>query len=133
MVDVIGEVQSLTPGAKGIYMILAVALVTLIKVWPILSKNKYEADGSLRADLLKRVSQLESDAVQARKDCIEEQEKLHQRIREQDKIIDGLQRQIILFQITVGQALPPDQRSPAINGMLDQLMKLGLDPEGDRV
>jgi hypothetical protein len=128
----------LTIGGAGIWTLVVGLVYAWFRFRPIMRKLQIEEDSSLRETLMKRVQTLEESMVTQRKECQEEQEKLrkeyqleqeelHQRIREQDKIIDGLQRQIIMFQITVGQALPPDQRSDAVNVMLDNLIRMGFD------
>ncbi len=97
--------------------------------------RRNEGDASLRGDLLDRISKLESLQISDRerherersadRDACEKQtEELRQRIREQDKLIDGLQRQIIMFQVAAGRALPLTERSPEIEKMLASLSAL---------
>lgn len=53
-------IKEMTPGAYGIWTLVALAIVTALKGWPALKKLQVESDGSLRADLLARISTLES-------------------------------------------------------------------------
>lgn len=52
-------IKDMTPGGYGIWTLVALAVVTAIKGWPALKKLQNESDGSLRADLLARISGLE--------------------------------------------------------------------------
>ena len=58
--------KALTPGGVGVWTLVFLCLITLIKGWPALKKISVEADGSLRADLLARISDLEKQAAQDR-------------------------------------------------------------------
>lgn len=58
--------KALTPGGVGVWTLVFLCLITLIRGWPVLKKISVEADGSLRADLLKRISDLETQAAQDR-------------------------------------------------------------------
>ncbi|QUT07903.1 hypothetical protein KFK14_11240 [Sphingobium phenoxybenzoativorans] len=50
----------LSPTAIGVWTLVAGLLLGMIKVWPVLRKLGIEADASLRTDLLKRISTLET-------------------------------------------------------------------------
>jgi hypothetical protein len=100
-----------------------------------MAKLRNEADVSLRGDLLKRIGTLEIQQIEDRKlhaeqresdrrDCQKETDSLRQRIREQDKLIDGLQRQLIMFQVATGRALPMGTISPEIEKMISTLSPL---------
>ncbi len=52
--------KSMTPGAYGIWVLVILAVLTAIKAWPRLKEMQLGADGSLRTDLLARISQLET-------------------------------------------------------------------------
>lgn len=99
-----GELQILkafTPGAAGIWLLVAMCAMTLIKGWPALKRIGLEADASLRADLLERIGDLEAALAQERRDC-------DRQIEELRKEVSGLQRQLIAFQLASGQPLPLD-------------------------
>jgi peptidoglycan hydrolase CwlO-like protein len=55
----IPKIEGMTPGAYGIFVLVALALAALIKAWPSLRKMNIEADGSLRSDLMARIGTLE--------------------------------------------------------------------------
>jgi hypothetical protein len=123
---------AVTPAGAGIWIIIGGLITAWFKFKPLMARLRNEADGSLRGDLLKRISALELQQVEDRKahalerekdrrDCQQETEKLNQRIREQDKLIDGLQRSLIMFQLASGRALPPEMRSPEIDRMMEAL------------
>jgi hypothetical protein len=46
--------------------------------------------------------------------------------RSQGMKLDGLSRQFIAFSESVGQAIPPENRSPAINAMMKKLEELAV-------
>jgi septal ring factor EnvC (AmiA/AmiB activator) len=119
-------------GTVPSWTLVGLAVMAVIKMRPLMARIKLDGDTSLRQDLLKRVEFLEEQRETDRKECVEAQDKLrrenaeetdklHQRIREQEKVIDGLQRQLIMFQITVAEALPPERRSPEIADMIRRL------------
>ncbi len=121
-----------TPAAIGIWAGLIGAFVWWIRGAPDRALRRNEGDASLRGDLLKRISTLEETQSEDRKihaeerradreSCDKTTEELRQRIREQDKLIDGLQRQLIMFQVASGRALPLGERSPEIERMLSTL------------
>jgi hypothetical protein len=53
-----------TPGAIGIWALLATVVVAVVKARPALRKIQNEGDGAMRADLLLRIQTLESSAAQ---------------------------------------------------------------------
>lgn len=125
-------VGSVTLGAAGIWTLVGTIVIAWFRLKPLMRKLQNEADGSLRGDLLKRIGALELQQVEDRRAfneqreadrraCQDETEKLVTRIREQDRLIDGLQRQLIMFQLATGRALPPEVLSPQIQQMLETL------------
>lgn len=79
----------------GVWTLVLIALITLIKGWPALRKLSIEADGSLRKDLMQRISTLEV-----------ENRALHAEIA-------GLHRQMITMQLVTGQPIPLEKMAPA--------------------
>jgi len=65
----------MTPGAYGIFVLVVIAIGTLIKVWPSLRKMNIEADGSLRSDLLGRIGTLERHVATLEAKLSEDQER----------------------------------------------------------
>lgn len=53
-----------TPGAVGIWVLVAGVIAAAIKVWPSIKKLQNESDGAMRADLLLRIQTLENAAAQ---------------------------------------------------------------------
>jgi hypothetical protein len=53
--------KGFTPGAAGIWVLVALAVITAIKGWPKLREIQTGADGSLRTDLMARIGRLEAD------------------------------------------------------------------------
>ena len=100
----------------GVWTLVLIALVTLIKGWPALKKLAIEADGSLRRDLLDRIGALETELAAERRACDE-------RLREQDSRhrtemariegeVNGLRRQMVQLQQSSGGALPLGEIKP---------------------
>lgn len=77
-------------------------------------KVKVEGDDKFRKDLLHRVEELEGQVVEERQKC----ERLLRRMRGQ---LTGTIRQFLSFQMQVAEAIPPTQRTPAIEAMLTRL------------
>ncbi len=108
--------KAMTPGGWGIWTLVALAVLSLIKGWPVLRKIGLEGDTSLRRDLMSRVSKLESDLHEERVSCERELGSLRAEIA-------GLHRQLIAFQLASGRPLPLDvpAADAAIERMLDRL------------
>lgn len=95
----------------GVWTLVLIAVVTLIRGWPALRKLAIEADGSLRSDLLGRIRELEQLLRQ------------EQAARAQaDALVRGLERQLIQLQLSAGIAVhltsDPD---PEQEKLLDRL------------
>lgn len=74
-------------------------------------------DASLRTDLMARVSELEQQILDDRKFC-------DAKIRDMQQRFDGVIRQFITYQLTVAQAIPPEQRGQHTAAMLETLQPL---------
>lgn len=101
------------------------SLVALVVVWwirgiPDRMKVTSDYNGALRADLLKRIGDLEQLLSVERNACEERCKKLQENV-------DGLQRQFIAYQLAVAQAIPPNARSAEINAMVKSLTKIEED------
>lgn len=136
--EVLRFFSQLTPTAYGVWAIFGMGLIWWIRGIPERRRARDEGDNSLRKDLLGRIETLEReraldrrDRERERRECNDEQDRLRQLIRDQEKAIDGLQRQFILFQLTVGQAIPPDKMTPEIKAMIGRLGPI-LRKAGDR-
>jgi hypothetical protein len=58
--------QSLTPSGTGVWVLVAMLALTLVKGWPKLKAIQVGADDSLRHDLLEEIARLRADIVAAR-------------------------------------------------------------------
>ncbi len=56
----------------------------------------------------------------AHQDCEERLEKVTENYRQQGKRLDGIERQFIAFQLDIGRAIPPADRTPVLNDILRQ-------------
>lgn len=74
------KISNVTPGAVGIWTLLAVVLVALIKAWPALAKIANEGDASLRTALLTRITNLEGELADERRECARKLELMSQEI-----------------------------------------------------
>jgi hypothetical protein len=136
--------KSLAPTA-GVWALVLMALVTLIRTWPLVQlrttearRQRADADGSLREDLLERIGNLEGmlAAEQHHREAalyaeqLRCEERLRELKRDMEALYDGLMRQFIAAQMAWARAIPPNQRSPEIDNMLAQLDRLtpGTDP-----
>lgn len=110
----------------GVWALVLMALITLIKGWPTLKKLSIEADGSLRKDLLNRINELEDELRKEKRErtddvraerirCDGEMDKLHNEIT-------GLQRHLITFQIASGR--PMALHTPEADAAVDSLLKI---------
>lgn len=93
----------------GVWTLVLIALVTLIKGWPALKKLSIEADGSLRRDLLERIGVLEHELAAERRSCddrLREQDARHGReLARLEGEVNGLRRQMVQLQQSSGGAL----------------------------
>jgi hypothetical protein len=97
-------VTNLTPTFWSVCILIVITVGALLKVWPLLDRQKRESDASLRGDLLKRISDLE--LAQATSDHRHAEELRLERQRCDDEMsklrtqVEGLQRMIIQFQVS---------------------------------
>lgn len=111
-------------GTIGIWGLLGLAFITLIKTWPIIQQRVIEAraqqadeDQSLRTDLLSRIGELEEELREERKRCSEELQRLR------GELI-GVTRQFVQFQLAVAQAIPPTSMTPEMIKALGDLARV---------
>jgi hypothetical protein len=70
MVRLLGiDPTSVTFGAAGVWSLLALMIVTVIKAWPVLNKVRAESDGALRADLMRMIHDLRKELTTERLKC----------------------------------------------------------------
>lgn len=68
-------IRGMTPGAYGIWVLVMLAVITAIKGWPKLKEMQLGADGSLRTDLMARISQLETQLTRVEADQAAERDR----------------------------------------------------------
>jgi flagellar motility protein MotE (MotC chaperone) len=105
----------------GVWTLVIIALVTLIKGWPALRKMSLEADGSLRKDLFARIHELEEQQARERTEANEALREVYRQLETEraecnakleelrDEII-GLHRQMTTTTLISGETiakLPP--------------------------
>lgn len=61
---------------------------------------------------------------EAHQDCEKRLEKVSESYRAQGKRLDGIERQFIAFQLDVGRAIPPGDRTPVLRDVLRQYEEL---------
>jgi hypothetical protein len=100
----------------GVWTLVLLLLITLVKSWPALRKLGLDADGSLRKDLLERIRTLEEALRAERAECnakFEEQKRSHDNMMAQMQgQIDGLMRQLIQLQQSAGGTILLDRGRP---------------------
>ncbi len=69
-----------TAGVAGIWVLVAAVIMVAIKAWPVLRKMQLEADGSLRSDLLARISALEAKVELSDQRVLDERMQCDERI-----------------------------------------------------
>jgi hypothetical protein len=131
--------RGLGAAGVGVWAIVLMALVTMIRTWPLIQmrttearKQRSDADADLRGDLLERIAKLETELLNEQhhreQALIAEQARCEERLREvkreMDTRYDGLMRQFIAAQMAWAQAIPPNRRSPEIDRMLESLNQL---------
>ena len=117
-------VNNLTPTFWSVIGLCVIAVGALIKVWPMLDKQKRAGDASLREDLMgllatrdKRITELESDIINERRRCDEEMSKLRAQV-------DALQRMIVQLQISTGNALHFSSSTPSADASIERVAKI---------
>lgn len=116
------SVASAYTGA-GVWGIVAVMVIVLIRTWPALTKLRNDSDASLRADLLQRLSAVETQLAEARKEAADERVRLERQLLDERKEcreeieqlraqVEGLQRQIIQNSHSSAQMLGMPNAAP---------------------
>lgn len=134
-VDPAGWLPPITFGGIGIWAVFLTLIVALVRIWPAIKKLQNESDASLRADLMKRVTELESrlqseqtyweERVRAeQKECDEKVRGLEGTVRDLTSRLEGVTRQFIQYQLAVGHAVSPIQRTPEMDEALSNLERV---------
>lgn len=102
-------VNNLTPTFWSVCVLIVIVLGYGIKVWPSLDKQKREGDASLRADLMKMLT--DERAGHATEMAVLRQEMQDERRRCDEELhavraqVEGLQRMILQFSTSSGRAI----------------------------
>jgi hypothetical protein len=90
----IPKIEGMTPGAYGIFVLVALALAALIKAWPSLRKMNIEADGSLLmariGTLEKQISTLEAKMGEDQERHAAEMQIMRHRLNNETAALDAL-------------------------------------------
>lgn len=124
--DLTAWLPPITLGGVGIWVLVFGLAGVIVKIWPAIKKLQNESDASLRADLMRRVTELENRLREEQKNCEQEVAALRNQL-------EGVTRQFIQFQIAVGQAVPLTSRTPEMESALKNLSRVisGREPKGD--
>lgn len=102
--------RAMTPGSWGVWSLVALAVLSLIKGWPVLKKIGMDGDASLRHDLLDEVRALRREVADERRSCdlkLAEQDKRHAtELGELRGEINGLRNQLLQMQSMTGNPIP---------------------------
>jgi hypothetical protein len=110
-------VAGLSPTFFAVATLTGIALGALVKVWPLLDRQKRDGDASLRTDLLKRISDLESELRAERRHCDD-------RLAAMQAQVDGLHRMIVQHQISTGRAIDLTAMAPKAEEALERVARL---------
>ena len=119
-------------GGVGVWTLVLMLLVALIKAWPALAKLRLEGDTSLRSDLWKRIEKLEEDQRLQKIECAAEQLRLNTQLQEKEKSIQGLQRQLMALQMSLVGGIPLHQQSPEMRAVAERLLPILFPPEEEQ-
>ncbi len=106
-------IPGLTFGGAGIWTLVALAVVWLIRIQPKMRELANNADGSLRKDLMDRIDKLEKQLLDERRECDRELEKMRVEMRGMQQTMDGLHRQLITQSSALALRLPPGTAASA--------------------
>lgn len=109
-------VNNLTPTFWSVCVLIVVVLAAAIKVWPSLDRQKREGDASLRADLMQMLAEEKrghaEEMAALRKEMSDERHECDRRLRAGDEKmrelhnqVEVLQRMILQFSSSSGQAI----------------------------
>lgn len=123
--------KTMTVGGAGVWVLVFLFGVTLVKAWPALAKLKNDSDASLRADLLKllavrdaRIAALEAKLLEQQvsfdKQMMAERAQCREEIDELRAEIAGLHRQIIQNSRTTAQMIGDPGTAPTTAAKLKE-------------
>lgn len=102
-------VNNLTPTFWSVCVLIVIALSVAIKQWAPLDKQKREGDASLRADLMKMLTEERSshasEMAALRQEMHDERRRCDEELHAVRAQMEGLQRMIIQFSSSAGRAI----------------------------
>jgi ElaB/YqjD/DUF883 family membrane-anchored ribosome-binding protein len=108
-------VPGLTFGGAGIWTLVALVVVWIIRIQPKMRELQNSADGSLRKDLMERIDKLEKQLSEERRECDREmhemREEFRNTIKAMQQTIDGLHRQLLAQSSSLALRLTPASTS----------------------
>lgn len=114
----------ITPATIGIWGLIAGIFIWWIRGAPDRRRARTEADASLREDLFERITELERLRIEDRKRCQEEEDRLRERVRCLEEIIDALVDRFRALQFAVVRLVPPDKISPELERAFAALVQV---------
>ena len=112
-----------TLGSPSHLVLMTVVILTLIKVWPIIQKNVYEARTAKRGEYNKRITDLENALQACREDCDARDDEAKREIRSLHDELFGLRKQHMQEQISFARAILDSlgRESPQLSVLLTAL------------
>lgn len=106
-------------GSPAQVALFGLALITLIKVWPIIQKNVFDAREAREGRYGQRISHLESELTRCHEECKEKIENL-------DAVIHGMRNQRTAEQIAMMRAILRTVEDPGLRKQLEMLEALNM-------
>lgn len=122
-----------TPATIGIWTLVGMAFVTIVKAWPAIKARvnearriELDADGKFREDLLARLADLERERRDERREADRRHEECETTLRQVRAQLESVVRQFLAYQMASARAIPLAP-SPEMQQALNSLEKL-IDP-----
>jgi hypothetical protein len=131
----------LTIPGLGIWSLVVMAIIALIKAWPLLRRISADTSDKLQAAMLARIARLEERCDGNEAECQERIDlalktndarwelRFAEMKREHDTQVDGLRRQIITLQVTLGGDYRKNTNDSAI-GKIAEMIDKRISEEG---
>lgn len=123
-------IPGLTFGGAGIWTLVALAVVWIIRIQPKMRELQNSADGSLRKDLMERIDKLEKQLLDERRQCDRELDAMRVELRGMQQTVDGVHRQLIAQSSSLALRLtPPNTEAAAAADRVVERLQQELGPE----
>jgi hypothetical protein len=120
-----------TAGALGIWSLVVIVLVALVKAWPAIKakvnearKIELDADDKLQAKLFGRIDVLEAQVRAERKAGDDRHAECEHELRDVRLTLEGVVRQFLAYQMAAARAIPLTNMSPEMTEALTSLRDL---------